>query len=212
MPMILPDDARILALAEALGKALVARRRQVATAESCTGGLVAGAITAIAGSSAWFDRGFVTYTNEAKCELLGVPAALIAREGAVSEAVARAMADGALARSQADLVVAVTGIAGPGGGSAGKPVGTVCFALGPAGRGRRHGHAAVRRGPGRGAVAVGGGGARRADRTNRLNGGLGLARMGLATSCRAVSRRGGVPCCVDDPLLRRARPLAATGG
>ena len=130
MPMILPDDARILALAEALGKALVARRRQVATAESCTGGLAAGAITAIAGSSAWFDRGFVTYTNESKADALGVPATLIAREGAVSEAVARAMAEGALARSQADLVVAVTGIAGPGGGSAAKPVGTVCFAWG----------------------------------------------------------------------------------
>jgi len=130
MSMILPDDGRIMALAAALGRALVARQRRVATAESCTGGLVAGAVTAIAGSSAWFDRGFVTYTNEAKCELLGVPAALIAREGAVSEAVARAMADGALARSGADVVVAVTGIAGPGGGSAGKPVGTVCFAWG----------------------------------------------------------------------------------
>jgi len=128
MSMILPDDARIMALAAALGRALVARQRRVATAESCTGGLAAGAITAIAGSSAWFDRGFVTYTNEAKCELLGVPAALIAREGAVSEAVARAMADGTLARSRADLVVAVTGIAGPGGGSPAKPVGTVCFA------------------------------------------------------------------------------------
>jgi nicotinamide-nucleotide amidase len=128
MSMILPDDARIMALAAALGRALAARRRRVATAESCTGGLVSGAITAIAGSSAWFDRGFVTYTNEAKGELLGVPPALIAREGAVSEAVARAMADGALARSRADLVVAVTGIAGPGGGSAAKPVGTVCFA------------------------------------------------------------------------------------
>ncbi len=101
MPLILPEDERILTLADALGKALAARGWRTATAESCTGGLVAGAITAIAGSSAWFDRGFVTYTNEAKSELLGVPAALIAREGAVSEAVARAMADGALARSQA---------------------------------------------------------------------------------------------------------------
>ena len=134
MSMILPDDGRIMALAAALGRALVARQRRVATAESCTGGLAAGAITAIAGSSAWFDRGFVTYTNEAKCELLGVPAALIAREGAVSEAVARAMADGTLARSRADLVVAVTGIAGPGGGSPAKPVGTVCFAWAIAGQ------------------------------------------------------------------------------
>ena len=130
MPLILPEDERILTLADALGKALAARGWRTATAESCTGGLVAGAITAIAGSSAWFDRGFVTYTNEAKSELLGVPAALIAREGAVSEVVARAMADGALARSRADLVVAVTGIAGPGGGSVAKPVGTVCFAWG----------------------------------------------------------------------------------
>ncbi len=130
MSLILPDDDRLLALAEALGKALAARGWRIATAESCTGGLVAGAITAIAGSSAWFDRGFVTYTNDSKIEALGVPATLIAREGAVSEAVARAMADGALARSLADLVVAVTGIAGPGGGSAAKPVGTVCFAWG----------------------------------------------------------------------------------
>ncbi len=130
MPMILPDDERILTIGGRAGQGARRARRRIATAESCTGGLVAGAITAIAGSSAWFDRGFVTYTNEAKCELLGVPAALIAREGAVSEAVARAMAEGALARSQADLVVAVTGIAGPGGGSAGKPVGTVCFAWG----------------------------------------------------------------------------------
>ena len=96
--------------------------------EEETGGLVAGAITGIAGSSAWFDRGFVTYTNEAKADVLGVPQALIAEEGAVSEATARAMAEGALARSLAHLAVAITGIAGPGGGSAGKPVGTVCFA------------------------------------------------------------------------------------
>lgn len=130
MSLILPDDDRLLRLAEALGTALAARGWRIATAESCTGGLVAGAITAIAGSSAWFDRGFVTYTNDSKIEALGVPATLIAREGAVSEAVARAMAEGALARSLADLVVAVTGIAGPGGGSAAKPVGTVCFAWG----------------------------------------------------------------------------------
>lgn len=130
MSLILPDDDRLLSLAEALGTALAARGWRIATAESCTGGLVAGAITAIAGSSAWFDRGFVTYTNDSKIEALGVPATLIAREGAVSEAVARAMAEGALARSLADLVVAVTGIAGPGGGSAAKPVGTVCFAWG----------------------------------------------------------------------------------
>jgi nicotinamide-nucleotide amidase len=120
-------DASI-ALAAALGAALQARRWRCATAESCTGGLAAGAITAIAGSSAWFERGFVTYTNEAKVEMLGVPAGLIDHHGAVSMPVARAMAEGALAHSPADLAVAITGVAGPGGGTAGKPVGMVCFA------------------------------------------------------------------------------------
>jgi nicotinamide-nucleotide amidase len=106
----------------------------VATAESCTGGLIAAALTEIAGSSDVFERAFVTYSNEAKSDLLGVPAELIAREGAVSEAVARAMAQGALDRGAADLVVAVTGIAGPGGGSADRPVGRVHIA---AARGKR---------------------------------------------------------------------------
>jgi nicotinamide-nucleotide amidase len=116
------------ALAQALGAALSRRGWKVATAESCTGGLVAGAITAIAGSSAWFDRGFVTYSNEAKAELLGVAAATLRRFGAVSEETAREMAAGALAGSHAKLAVAVTGIAGPDGGTPDKPVGTVCFA------------------------------------------------------------------------------------
>jgi nicotinamide-nucleotide amidase len=112
----------------------------IATAESCTGGLVAGALTAIAGSSAAVDRGFVTYSNAAKAEMLGVPAALIERHGAVSEPVARAMAEGARARSDADLSVSVTGIAGPGGGSEDKPVGLVHFASdGPLGV-RREAH------------------------------------------------------------------------
>lgn len=101
---------------------------KLATAESCTGGLIAGCLTEIAGSSAVFDRGFVTYSNGAKAEVLGVPAQIIETEGAVSEPVARAMAEGALARSDADLTVAVTGVAGPGGGSADKPVGLVHFA------------------------------------------------------------------------------------
>jgi nicotinamide-nucleotide amidase len=114
-------------LAMALGHALVARGMRVATAESCTGGLVAAAMTAIAGSSEWFERGFVTYSNDAKCELLGVPRDVLETAGAVSEAAARAMADGALARSHADCAISVTGIAGPGGGSAAKPVGMVCF-------------------------------------------------------------------------------------
>jgi nicotinamide-nucleotide amidase len=115
-------------LAARLGHALEARRWRVATAESCTGGLVAGAITAIAGSSAWFERGFVTYSNEAKVQMLGVRLATLAAAGAVSEAAAREMAAGALAASAADLVVAVTGIAGPAGATADKPVGLVCFA------------------------------------------------------------------------------------
>jgi nicotinamide-nucleotide amidase len=101
---------------------------RLATAESCTGGLIAAVLTSIAGSSAVFERGFVTYSNEAKTELLGVPAGLIAEHGAVSEPVARAMAEGALLRSHADIAVSVTGIAGPDGGSAEKPVGLVHFA------------------------------------------------------------------------------------
>ncbi|WP_293867713.1 CinA family protein [uncultured Alsobacter sp.] len=107
---------------------LRARGLMVATAESCTGGMVAAALTAIPGSSDVVDRGFVTYSNEAKTEMLGVPAALIATHGAVSEPVARAMAEGALARSRAGVTVALTGIAGPGGGSDAKPVGLVHLA------------------------------------------------------------------------------------
>ena len=100
----------------------------LATAESCTGGLIAAACTEVSGSSDWFERGFVTYSNAAKTELLGVPAAVIEAQGAVSEAVASAMASGALARSRAACAVAVTGVAGPTGGSANKPVGTVWLA------------------------------------------------------------------------------------
>jgi nicotinamide-nucleotide amidase len=105
------------------------RGLHLASAESCTGGLIAAACTSIAGSSDWFERGFVTYSNEAKTELLGVPDALIERHGAVSAEVARAMAEGALIHSQAELSVAVTGIAGPGGSTPSKPVGTVWLAL-----------------------------------------------------------------------------------
>lgn len=99
----------------------------LATAESCTGGLIAAACTDLAGSSLWFERGFVTYSNAAKTELLGVPAELIEQHGAVSEPVARAMASGAQAHSHAQVAVAVTGVAGPSGGSMDKPVGTVWF-------------------------------------------------------------------------------------
>ena len=100
----------------------------LATAESCTGGMIAAACTDLAGSSAWFERGFVTYSNAAKTDMLGVEAALIAQHGAVSEPVARAMAFGAIRHSQAQVSVAVTGVAGPTGGSVAKPVGTVWFA------------------------------------------------------------------------------------
>jgi nicotinamide-nucleotide amidase len=112
-----------------LGAALRARGLMLATAESCTGGLIAATCTSVAGSSDWFERGFVTYSNAAKTEMLGVPALLITARGAVSAEVACAMADGALARSAAGIAVAVTGIAGPGGATPGKPVGTVWFAL-----------------------------------------------------------------------------------
>ncbi len=115
-------------LAESLGRLLSVRGEWLAAAESCTGGWLAQSVTAIAGSSAWFDRGFVTYSNAAKVDMLGVPETTLARHGAVSEAVARAMAQGALAHSRADWAVAITGIAGPGGGLPEKPVGTVCFA------------------------------------------------------------------------------------
>ena len=116
------------ALATRVGRRLKATRRLLVTAESCTGGWVAQAVTSIAGSSAWFERGFVTYSNAAKRELLGVSAKTLRKHGAVSEQTAREMARGALARSKGDLALAVTGIAGPGGGSPDKPVGMVCFA------------------------------------------------------------------------------------
>ncbi len=122
-----PFDDALLARATALIKAYAARGEMIATAESCTGGLVSALLTEIAGSSAVVDRGFVTYSNEAKQDLLGVPAATLAAHGAVSEPTARAMAEGALARSRAHVTVAITGVAGPGGGSAEKPVGLVHF-------------------------------------------------------------------------------------
>jgi len=115
------------AACSALADLLLVRGWLLCTAESCTGGLIAAACTDLAGSSNWFERGFVTYSNAAKCELLGVDAGLIETHGAVSEAVARAMAAGALARSRAQVAIAVTGVAGPAGGSADKPVGTVWF-------------------------------------------------------------------------------------
>ena len=120
--------------AESLLAACRTKKIKLATAESCTGGLIAAALTAIAGSSDVVDRGFVTYSNESKGEMIGVPMSLIENHGAVSEEVARAMAEGTLARSRAAIVVSVTGVAGPGGGSAEKPVGLVCFGLACTGR------------------------------------------------------------------------------
>ena len=125
--MVNPNPTTTTALCERLATVLQARGAMLATAESCTGGLIAAACTDLSGSSNWFERGFVTYSNEAKTELLGVAPDLIAQHGAVSEVVARAMAFGAIRHSRARVSVAVTGVAGPTGGSAEKPVGTVWF-------------------------------------------------------------------------------------
>ncbi|MGB7421428.1 MAG: CinA family protein [Comamonas sp.] len=128
------DRQALEAVLNQISSQLLARREMLATAESCTGGLISAACTALAGSSLWFERGFVTYSNAAKTELLGVPAPLIETHGAVSEPVARAMAEGAIAHSHAQASVSVTGVAGPGGASPGKPVGTVWFGWHVAGR------------------------------------------------------------------------------
>jgi nicotinamide-nucleotide amidase len=127
-----------LKLAEQVIAAAKSQGLRSATVESCTGGLIAAALTSVSGSSDVLDRGFVTYANEAKTEMVGVPAALIQRVGAVSEDVARAMAEGALTHAPVDAAVAVTGIAGPGGGSAEKPVGLVHFAVARKGRATVH--------------------------------------------------------------------------
>ncbi|MBC2803685.1 CinA family protein [Rhizobium ruizarguesonis] len=126
MMNLFPDD--IISMAETIIRDFTAAGLMVSTAESCTGGLIAGALTEISGSSAVVDRGFVTYTNSAKVEMLGVQAETLLRFGAVSEETARQMVHGALFRSRAEIAVAVTGIAGPGGGSAEKPVGLVHLA------------------------------------------------------------------------------------
>jgi nicotinamide-nucleotide amidase len=114
---------------EKLAKLLLQQQKHLAVAESCTGGWLAKTLTDLAGSSLWFDRGFVTYSNESKQDMLGVPAETLAQHGAVSEAVVEAMARGALQHSAADIAVSISGIAGPGGEVPGKPVGTVCFGL-----------------------------------------------------------------------------------
>ncbi len=117
-------------LVEKIATLLIASGQKLATAESCTGGLIAKTLTDLAGSSLWFDRGFVTYSNEAKTEMLAVPAAIIEEYGVVSEPVANAMVSGVLQHSAADFAIAVTGVAGPGGSSAEKPVGTVWIGVG----------------------------------------------------------------------------------
>lgn len=122
------DAGRVAAAARRAGECLRARGLLLVTAESCTGGWIAQAVTAVAGSSGWFERGFVTYSNLAKQQMLGVSEQTLARYGAVSEAVVAQMAHGALARSAGQVAVAVSGVAGPGGGSAAKPVGMVCLA------------------------------------------------------------------------------------
>ena len=123
-------DAAVYALAERLGRALAERELMIATAESCTGGWIAEAITMVPGSSAWFERGFVTYTYVSKREMLGVSEKTLALQGAVSERCVREMAEGAIRASHAQVAVAVSGTAGPSGGTLQKPVGTVCFAWG----------------------------------------------------------------------------------
>ncbi|RQS15759.1 CinA family protein [Burkholderia sp. Bp8998] len=124
----MPTDSVVHQLAIRAGNKLRDEHLSLATAESCTGGMIAAAITDISGSSQWFERGFVTYSNQAKIEMIGVPPDLIEKHGAVSEPVARAMAEGALRNSRAQVALSVTGIAGPAGGSEKKPVGTVSFA------------------------------------------------------------------------------------
>jgi nicotinamide-nucleotide amidase len=131
-------DESMQQLARDLFEDLEREDLMIATAESCTGGMIAALLTEIPGSSAFVECGFVTYSNRAKTNLLGVPADLIERDGAVSESVARAMAEGALAHSEADIAVAVTGVAGPGGGTAAKPVGLVHVAAKWCGRGTCH--------------------------------------------------------------------------
>ncbi|MBB3257791.1 nicotinamide-nucleotide amidase [Paraburkholderia bannensis] len=123
----MPTDSVVHQLAIRAGNKLRDARLMLATAESCTGGMVATAVTDVSGSSGWFERGFVTYSNQAKTEMIGVPAELIEKHGAVSEPVARAMAEGALRNSRAQVSLAITGIAGPGGGTPEKPVGMVSF-------------------------------------------------------------------------------------
>src|SRR5580692_3580451 len=139
------SDAQLKRLAERVGRHLLKAHRHAATAESCTGGWIAKALTDIAGSSQWFSEGFITYSDDSKVRHLGVPRAVLQRHGAISEATVRAMAAGALRRSKAQIAVAVTGIAGPGGAVPGKPVGTVWLGWATRHRGNIHVSTALRR-------------------------------------------------------------------
>ncbi len=131
--MKLLTDNELISLARELGQVLEHAHQMLATAESCTGGWVARVLTAVPGSSRWFERGFVTYSNAAKSDMLGVSTETLARDGAVSEATVRAMAEGALVHSGAQVAVAITGVAGPSGGTVERPVGTVWVAWARAG-------------------------------------------------------------------------------
>ncbi len=130
-------DPILYQLAEEVGSELTRRKLMLATAESCTGGWIAEAVTMVPGSSGWFERGFVTYTYVSKREMLGVKEATLGKHGAVAEEVVREMVEGALARSHAQVAVAVSGVAGPAGGTPDKPVGTICFAWGMKGAATR---------------------------------------------------------------------------
>jgi len=188
MSMISPDQKSLEVLAARLGTALLAERLTLAAAESCTGGWVAQCVTAIAGSSDWFERGFVTYSNAAKQEMLGVPAATLAAHGAVSQPVAVAMAEGALRNSHADWALAITGVAGPSGGSAEKPVGTVCFAWACRG-GVADRNPPFRRKPRGGEGAVGGACADRPARTGHAARGRSVCLKGVVAAVFLVFRQ-----------------------
>ena len=166
-------DQELFDLAARVGQALKARGWMLVTAESCTGGWVSECVTMVPGSSEWFERGFVTYTNVAKREMLGVQAQTLDTHGAVSEQTVREMVAGALARSHGHIAIAVSGVAGPSRRHAQKPVGMVCFALGDARNRADRGHALARRRPRGGAAAVGdrgaGGGAGDAGRASGVS-------------------------------------------
>ena len=199
-------DAELTDKAEALLQTLRDKKHMLASAESCTGGLIAGLLTEIAGSSDVVDRGFVTYSNEAKNECLGVPVALLEEHGAVSEEVARAMAKGAVHRSRASIAVAVTGVAGPGGGTPQKPVGLVHLAVARSGGATLHKR--LNLGDiGRGAVRIRRTCRRATGRSAARSSTRGAARRSRASTSRSTrSRRRACPDCD----ARGRAPMAAS--